>query len=180
MTLRKRIGKILGALLTALCAWLVLKLGESGFMLVSLLLSFGLVIFGVRNLIFYFTMARHMVNGRSILYIGVIALDFGVFTLSVSHNRGVFIVLYLLAVYAFSGVIDIMLAREAMRLESPSWRLNLAEGIANIGFAATAVVFGLVLNNMKNLTIICAVGLFYSAFLNLLGAFRKTAIVYIP
>ena len=180
MTLRKRIGKILGALLTALCAWLVLKMGESGFMLVSLLLSIGLVIFGARNLIFYFTMARHMVNGRSILYIGVIALDFGIFTLSVSDIHGVFTVLYLLGVHAFSGVIDILRAREARQFEAPSWKISLAEGIANIGVALVAVVFGIFLGNMRNLTVIYAAGLIYSALLNMISAFRRTAIVYIP
>jgi len=46
--------------------------------------------------------------------------------------------------------------------------------------AVVAVVFGLVLGNMRGLTMIYAAGLIYSAFLNLLSMFQKTAIVYIP
>ena len=53
-------------------------------------------------------------------------------------------------------------------------------GIVNIGSAAAALVFGLLLGNMRDLTWIYAAGLIYSALENLISAFRKTAIVYIP
>ena len=43
-----------------------------------------------------------------------------------------------------------------------------------------AVVFGIFLGNMRNLTVIYAAGLIYSALLNMISAFRRTAIVYIP
>ena len=180
MTLAKRIGKLLRALGSCLIAWIMIRLGEDGFLLVSTLLSLGLIVFGARNLIYYFSMARHMVNGRSILYLGVIALDFGIFTLSIANGRGAFVALYLLGVYAFSGVIDILRAREARQFEAPSWRLRLAEGIANIGVAAAAVVFGLFRGDLRSVTLIYAAGLLYSALLNPISAFRKTAIVYIP
>lgn len=180
MTLAKRIGKILRAAVLCLTAWVMFRMGEDGFLLVSLLLSLALVVFGARNVIYYFSMARHMVGGRRILYIGVIALDFGVFTLSVSDNRGMFIVLYLLAAHAFAGVVDVMRAREARQLESPSWRLSLAEGIANIGVAAASATAGIFLGDMRALTLIYAAGLLYSALLDLISAFRRTAIVYIP
>ncbi len=180
MTLAKRIGKLFRALGSCLIAWILIRMGEDGFLLVSALLSLALIVFGARNLIYYFSMARHMVNGRSILYIGVIALDFGIFTLSVSDIHGVFTVLYLLGVHAFSGVIDILRAREARQFEAPSWKISLAEGIANIGVALVAVVFGIFLGNMRNLMIIYAAGLIYSALLNMISAFRRTAIVYIP
>ena len=97
MTLGKRIGKVLGALAYLLCVFLLYRMGEDGFKLVCMLMSLSLILFGVRNLLFYFTMARHMVDGRGSLYIGVIVLDFGVFTLSVSQNQSLFIVFYLLA-----------------------------------------------------------------------------------
>ena len=179
MTLAQRIIKILSALFSFLCAWIMFKMGENGFLLVSLMISISLILFGLRSLLFYFTMARHMVDGRSALYIGVIVLDFGIFTLSVSKFHRLFIAVYLLAVYAFSGVMDILRSLEARRLEAPSWRLNLAEGIVNIIFAGAAVYFGVLCGNMRNLTLIYAAGLGYTALLNLFSAFRKTAIVYI-
>ena len=179
MTLGQRIGKILGALGALLGAWLMLEMGEEGVLLVSLLLSISLIAMGVRSLAFYFTMARHMVDGRRSLYIGVIILDFGIFTLSISRNYGLFIMVYLLAVYAFTGVMSILRALEARRFGASSWRLKLTEGIVSIAFAGAAVAFGLLHGNMAALTRIYAAGLIYAAITRLISAFRKTAIVYI-
>ena len=83
---------------------------------------------------------------------GVIAFDFGIFTLSISDQHGVFIVLYLLGAHAFSGLVDILRAREAREFDAPNRKNSLAEGIANIGVAVVTVVFGLVFGNMQSLT----------------------------
>ncbi len=179
MTLVQRFKMIMSALLTILCAVLLIEMEEDGYLLVSLLLSLSLIVSGIRFLIYYFTMARHMVDGRGVFYKAVIVLDFGIFTLSVSRNYGFFIVLYLLVVRVFSGVMDILRAMEAKRFQAP-WRMTLAEGIVNLAFAAAAVVFGIVTGNLQNLTRIYTAGLFYSAAMQLVSAFRKTAIVYIP
>lgn len=180
MTLGKRIGKVFGALAYLLCVFLLYRMGEDGFMLVCMLMSLSLILFGVRNLLFYFTMARHMVNGKAILYVGVIGLDFGIFSMTISRNQLLAVVLYLLGARAFAGVVDILRAREARRHKAPSWRFNLAEGIANIATAAATVVFGLGLGNMRAVAAIYSLGLVYSAVLNLISACQKTAIVYIP
>ena len=78
MTLTQRIGRILSALFSILAVVLIVMLGEDGIKLVCLLLSLSLIVQGLRRIAFYFSMARHMVDGRSALYIGVIVLDFGV------------------------------------------------------------------------------------------------------
>ena len=179
MTLVQRIKKCIGAVLTFLCAFLLVYAGEDGYALVMLLLCISSILSGVRYIIFYFTMARHMVDGLGILFKGIILLDFGLFTMSISQNYSLFIVVYLLAVHAFSGVINILHALEARRLHAPSWRLNLTEGILNIAFATAAVISGFVFNSLKDVTWIYASSLFYSAILKLIMVFRKTAIVYI-
>ena len=168
MTLTRRIGMIFSALISAFCAWLMLWMGEVGFLLVLFLLGITLLLYGLRCLVFYFTMARFMVDGKRIFYLGAIALDFGI------------VALYLLGAHAFSGAVSILRALEARKLEAPDWKLKLPVGIVNIGFAAAALVFGLLLGNMRDLTWIYAAGLIYSALENLISAFRKTAIVYIP
>ena len=179
MTLAIRIGKIVTALFTASMALLLYAEGEEGLPLVGLILSVSLIAFGLRSVIFYFTMARHMVYGRNTLYVGVIALDLGVFTLSISDNQTLLISLYLLASYAFSGAMDILRALEARRFEAPSWRLNLLTGIVNIAFAAVALFFGLFRGGVTELVDIYAAGLVFSACTQLVSAFRTTAIVYI-
>jgi uncharacterized membrane protein HdeD (DUF308 family) len=180
MTATQRVGKVLSAFFSVLCAWILLDLGEDGPLLVGFLLCISLIVFALRNIFFYFTMARHMVDGRSILYIGVIVLDLGIFTMSVLRYSHVFIAVYLLATYAFTGAVHILHALEARRFRAPSWRLNLAEGIAKILFALAAVIFGFICGNMQVLTAIYAAGMLYSALLKLISAFRKTAIPYIP
>ena len=179
MTLIQRIQRVVQGLLLLLGAFLMIKMEEEGYLLVSLLLSASLILYGLRSLIFYFTMARHMVDGRSVLFRGVIVLDFGIFTMSISQNFNIFIVVYLLAFHAFSGVLDILRALEARHYQAPSWRMNLAEGVLNIVFAAAAVIFGLFQGNMKDLTLIYAIGLLNAAVVKFVTAFRKTAIVYI-
>lgn len=179
MTLTKRVGNVISALLSILGALLIIALGADGAALVCLFLSLSLVVFGLRNLIFYWTMARHMVDGRSILYIGIIVLDVGIFSLTIARNQGLFILLFLMRVYAISGVMDLLRALEARRYQSP-WRLKMAEGVINLALAAIALVFGFFLGNMEDLTAIYAFSLLYTAAVRLITAFRRTAIVYIP
>ena len=179
MTLVQRLRTVLGALLTILCAILLLFLKEDGYLLVCFLLSLSLIAYGVRTLIYYFTMARHMVDGRGVFFKGVLVLDFGLFTLSISQNYSTFIVLYLLFARAFSGVVEVLRALEAKRFQSGSWRLSMAQGVINIAFALAAVIFGFLLGDMRDLTLIYAAGLVWSAVIQLVSAFRKTANVYI-
>ena len=179
MTLIQRIGKVLSALMSVLCAVLVLVLEEDSFLFVILLLGVSFTFLGVRSLIYYFTMARYMVDGKGVLWFGVILFDFGVFTLSITQHYGWFIVVYLLGAYAFSGVVDILRALEAKRANAPMWKLNLCSGILNVFFAGAAVFFGLVQGDLRRLCWIYAFGLLNGALVKFISAFRKTAIVYI-
>ena len=180
MTLMQRIRKILGALFMIFCARVVLFSGEDGFLLIALIICLTLMFNGLRSLYFYFTMARHMVDGRGSLYIGLILLDLGIFTLTIMNDPSVFIILYILAVNAFTGTIDILRALEARKMQAPSWRWNLLSGVISILFALAAVICGFVFKDMKVLLIIYVIGMLWTAATKLVSAFRTTAIVYIP
>ncbi len=179
MTLTKRIGTALNALFCLLSVALMVLLGEDGIYLVSLLLSLSLILLGLRRILFYFTMARHMVDGRGVLYIGVIVLDFGIFTLSISQNTELFIALYLLGTHAFGGAMGLMRAMEARGFGAPSWRMKLAQAIVEFAIAAAAIYYGFFAGDMFALTLLYAAALLYSAGVKLVSAFRRTAIVYI-
>ena len=62
-----------------------------------IILSLGLTLMlsGIRSLVYYFTMAKHMVGGLAVLYRGVIVFDIGLFTLSLVDVPLIFIMLYL-------------------------------------------------------------------------------------
>jgi len=179
MTKIQRIRNVAAALLMLLCCFVLISDPENGFYFVALILMVSMLVYAVRCLLFYFTMARHMVGGRSMLYKGIIVLDLSIFTLSMVDDPQFFIVLYLLVIHAFAGVLDILRALEARRYQAPAWRRSLVSGVGNLVIADLALVNGIIFHSTKDLVYIYAACLFYSACVQLVTAFRKTAIVYI-
>ncbi|MCR5503248.1 MAG: DUF308 domain-containing protein [Lachnospiraceae bacterium] len=179
MTIFQRIRSVIIALVMILSGVLMLCLPDIGYAVAALILSISLLLYGIRTLIYYFTLARHMVGGRGILYIGIVVLDLGIFTLTVADNMEIYILLYLLAFRLFSGLVDILRALEARRYESPGWKSKLAVGIVNILMALLALAAGIVFRSEELLVVLYCAGLFGSALARIATAFRKSAIVYI-
>lgn len=167
---------ILGILNLLLAAMIVLVPRES-FSLVVLLLSLSMFIRGFSKLFYYFTMARHMVGGKAVLYRAVIMLDLALFTTSISAMSPFIILFYLLGVYAFSGAIDILRSLEARRFGMQSWKFKFWGGLTSIAFSAVLLVIGFISTDF--LVYGYAVSLVYSAVIKIISAFRKTSVVYI-
>ena len=178
MSLMQRVKTIVAALLMIAAAVVMLIYPDNGLAFIALILSVSLTLYGLRTLAYYFSMARHMVGGKRILYQGVIVFDLGIFTLTMAYNHTVYVILYLLAIHAFAGVVDVMRAMEARRFDGP-WRMDMASGIVNVSIAILAVICGFFLNNMQDIVYIYASGLIYSAVLKIVNALRKTSIIYI-
>ena len=178
MTKVQRIKRILAGLLMLACSVLIFTEPELGLYIVALILCVSMLVSGVKDLLFYFTMARHMVGGKAMLYRGIIILDLGIFTLSMVDDPSLYIMLYLLIIHAFSGVMDIMRALEVRRYGAP-WRRSLINGVVNLTIAVLSVVVVLFLHSNDDLVFLYGVCLFYSGCVQLASAFRKTAIVYI-
>lgn len=177
MTGQQRIRNVLGGLLRIILAGMLFISPEKGYLLVVLVLTVSLILAGIRNLIYYLSMARHMVGGRITLFKGLVLLDFGLVTYMISDVPQIYVLLYLLGIHLFSGVIDVMHAMESKRMESGSWRISFATGIANI-LVAAACLFSL--RSTRLLVYIYAAGIVYSAVLKIAAAVRRTAIAYIP
>ena len=75
MTSVQRVKKVLAGILMLVCCFALVVNPETGFYFVALILSVSLFLYAVRSLLYYFTMARHMVGGKSILFRGIIVLD---------------------------------------------------------------------------------------------------------
>lgn len=176
MTKWQRIKGILAGLVMMLGGVLMALAGGDAAQVIMLLLALSLTISGIRMLVYYFTMARHMVGGDQILIRGLILFDLGAFTGTLINISQIYIMGYLVGIHAFSGVVDVMRAMEAKRLESPSWKLNLSTGIINIILAVTCIVF---LRSERTAVYIYSAGLIYSALIRIITSFRKTAVVYI-
>ena len=151
MTNMQRVKKVLAGLLMLVCCAALVTDPEFGFYFVALILSISLLLYALRSLIYYFTMARHMVGGKSILFRGIIVLDLAVFTLSMVDDPKLYIILYLLGIHAFSGLMGILQALEARRYQSPAWRRSMLSGAVNLVIAVLAVIAGLFLPDTRDL-----------------------------
>lgn len=172
----QRIKNVLIGILIILGAVILIAFPEEGIIITASILSLSLFVYGIKTLIYYITMTRHMVGGRIMLYLAVVVLDLGMFTMMLTNIPKMYIALYLVVVYAFSGAIDILRALEAKKYQAPSWRLSLISGIISVVIAILCIVF---IGSTNMIVYLYSAGLIYSAIARIVTAFRKTAIVYI-
>lgn len=172
----QRVQNVVIGLCMILCAVILLAGEDDGCYLVMLILAFSLIIRGIAELIYYVTMARHMVGGKLILFIGVVLVDFGIFTISLADESKVVVVLYLIGFHAFAGLVNLLRAREARRHKSSAWRINMAQGVTSLLILAASLIFA---RDEGVLVLLYCAGMVYSAFLRIYSAFRRTAVVYI-
>ena len=172
----QRIKNVLIGVLIILGAVILIAFPEEGIIITASILSLSLFVYGIKTLIYYITMTRHMVGGRIMLYLAVVVLDLGMFTMMLTNIPKMYIALYLVVVYAFSGAIDILRALEAKKYQAPSWRFSLISGIISVVIAILCIVF---IGSTNMIVYLYSAGLIYSAIARIITAFRKTAIVYI-
>lgn len=163
---------ILGAVLMA-------AYPDRGYLVFTAVLGISLLIGGIRTLIYYFTMARHMVGGKTILYKAVILLDLGVFAMSLTELPRAYVILYMIGAHVFSGVVDILHALEGRRMEDPKWKRQALFAAGNLVVALLAGMAGLVFHSSDLVVYIYCVCLIYTAVTRIAMAFKRTAIVYI-
>ncbi len=175
MTLIGRITNIVTGIVMILVGIILVLDTEDSYLVVIAILGLTLLAEGVRSIIFYFSMARNMVGGRAMLYKGAILMDFGVFTLTLNDVPRGYVLLYLISIHAFAGLVDILRALEAARLES-HWKLTMAHGVVNFVMALLCIIF---LKSPNTVIYIYASGLVYSAFFRIARAFRRNRIVFI-
>ncbi len=177
MSLFKRLKELLIALVTVIFGIVLLFAGEEGQLIVVCIICLFLFLEGIYLLIYYLRMARHMVGGKRILISSILTLDLGLLTLQmISMNTT--ILLYLLGIFAFTGVIDILRSMEAKRYGG-HWKVKFVNGCLYIIISVALIIAGIFVNNTYFLVCCFSISLIYSAFIRILSALRKTAIVYI-
>lgn len=175
MTGFQRIRKILFALgMIAVAVFLIVEPTE--YMLIVSILAIGLAIAGIKDIIFYFVMARHMVGGKMILIQGVIILDFAMLTGSLAEVPKIYILLYLIGIHAFSGVVDVLRAMEAKRTVEGPWKLKITHGMVNLALALCCLIF---IRKSNTALLIYSLGLIYSAIVRIFSAFQRTSFILI-
>ena len=157
---------VTGVFLLLLAAFIALA-PQSTFDFVYLIISLMMLAYGLRLLIYYFRMARHMVGGKIILYQSIIVLDAAMFTLTLATASDYIVLAYLLAIYAFAGAIDILRAFEAKKNDSPVWKKKIVIGFLEMGLAIAMIVLGLVFRNTDFLVYGFAISLASSGILRI-------------
>ena len=174
----QRIKGILVGIIMLFYALVFLIVPEEGFDAVASIIALMLLVYGFRMLWYYFTMARHMVGGKSSLYQAVIILDLGLFTGTMASMNSFTILIYLLGVFAFTGFIDILKAFEAKGIGA-AWKSKFISGLISVLFALLILVLGVILGNKDLLVYGFAGALTYSGVTRIVNVFKRTAIVYI-
>ena len=173
----QRIKGVLFGLATLIVAILfILFPSDEMYMAIVSILSLGLAIAGIKDIIFYFRMARHMIGGKMILIQGVIILDFALITGSLATVPKIFILLYLIGIHAFSGVVEVLRAMEAKRTVEGPWKLKFSHGIVNFILAVACLIF---IRRSNTALMIYSLGLIYSAIVRIFSAFRRTSFILI-
>lgn len=175
MTIWQRIRQIVIGLVLLPAGFLLMMFGGEVYPLIIGLYSLALEIYGVRKVWYFFRMARYMTGGRRILYRGILAFDFGIFAGSLVRVPQIYILLYLTGTMAFSGLVDILRARESREIEGP-WKMKTFQGATEIGVAVLCVLF---LRSTDYVVDIFAMGLIFSAVMRILSAFRRTPVIMI-
>ncbi|MCR5054127.1 MAG: DUF308 domain-containing protein [Lachnospiraceae bacterium] len=176
MSKTQRISSFFTGLLMMAAAVFMTVYPEEGYILIIVILSLGLMIRGIRSIIYYITMGIHMVGGRRSLYSGILILDLGLFTANLSDVPRIYVLLYLLGIHLFSGLVDMLNAMDERKLGAGHWRLKLSSGIVNIFIGLSCLIF---IRYANSVVYIYCLGLFYNGIMKMVDAFRKTSMVYI-
>lgn len=177
MTKFQSVKNVLAGLGLILCGLAICLLPSYGYLIVLLVISVTAVVKGIGSLIYFFSMARHMVGGRMILYKGIILLDLGIYTGTLTDVNKAYVLFYLSLLMLFSGTVDVLQAFESKKLEAPAWKYKMAEGLTHILIPIISLLFA---DSTEIVVLAYMVGLIYSGVLKIIAAFQKTAVIEVP
>ena len=172
----QRIQSIGTGLFMLIAVLIICFMSTNGPELILIILAVSLILQGLRSLVYYFSMSRFMVGGVASLLIGVFFVELGIFSLSLTDDSKVLMLLYLAGWNAISGVRAILRAREERKYKASSWKRNAAYGAVSMLIAISCFILN---NRPAELSVLYCVGLGYSGVMKIVDGFRRTEIVYI-
>lgn len=149
-----------------------------GLKLVLLIIQAGMTLRGLQAVIYYFSMARHMVGGKNVLFRGMVFLDLGILAGAIFEHPAAYILIYISLLHIFTGLVSVLRAGESKRIGT-SWRLKMTYGITNILLALIVLTCGIAFGRLRIAVWVYSIGLIYSSVLSIISSFRRTEIVYI-
>lgn len=175
MNIFERIFNIITGLLMFGCGIFAITNPIWGYYFAVIILLFSLAGKGIGKLFYFFTMARHMVDGWSIFYSGVIYLDLGLFSLCLYSVPQEYTMLYLVVAFAALGVIGILHAFEERKLKA-AWKKDFFAGLFKVAIALICILF---IGSKTIFTYVFCVGLFMLAIDRIVKGLRKYELIYV-
>ena len=80
---------------------------EESLPVITAIMSVSLWIYGIRMMVYYLTMARHMVGGLRVLFRAILMLDLGYFAMGLTEIPLLYVMLYLAVMVDEAGGIHI-------------------------------------------------------------------------
>ena len=176
MTNLQRVKDILIGLIMIAGAIFMMIFPVKSYAVIVAILSVYFLAIGIGALFYYFTMSQFMVGGRVSLYKGIILVDLGAMTGSLTNVPHYYILIYLVLLHAFQGLIRIMRALESRRAGAGSYRVKLLHGILDLVMAILCIVF---IKHIATVVLIYCTGLIYSAVMRIISACRKRKFYFI-
>lgn len=114
---------------------------DVSYLVVAIIIGVIITFKALKNMVFYFASARHMVGGGRIFINSFILLDFGLLSFFVLLQSSFIATMYLVGVFVILGVIDILRAVEIKKSEGKRWVLKLTKGILIVILGILCFVF---------------------------------------
>ena len=175
MSTSKKIRSVISGIFMLVFCFIMIKFPEEGSIIVIPILGLSLLLYGLKMLIYYFTMAIHMVDGKMVLYESLIIIDLGAFTAFMATVPPIYGIIYLVGFVVVTGVLDMLEAREAKKMGG-HWRISFYFAALEILAVIPMLIF---IDSHKSLVYIYCFVLLHSALGKIISAFRKTDVVYI-
>ena len=176
MSTGRRIGKCLTGIMMVILAIFMITMPDTGYLIITLIFGISLLVSAIGALIYYFSLARHMVGGRSTLVSALIQLDLAIFTLTLTDIPRIFLMIYLISVFGIAGILSVSRGLEARSRKAPSWYLSFISGIINLLITLLCMIF---IQNDVVMVIIYSIGMIIAGLRRIISAFYRSTIVYV-
>ena len=172
MTLMRRIVNIIIGLVTIAFAFLTFFLGRNGLLVVMFIFEIGLFGYGVYMIFYYLLMARHMVGGQLMLFLGLFTFGLSLVALKITEvpEKGLAVLVGFALLLA--GGMDVVRSFEIKtRGSETSWRFTRVTGIIEMLLALFSLIMGLI--NPAWTAYILGASLLYSGVSRIIAALRR-------
>ena len=176
MTNYQRIYTIIKSVILIILALLTILSPSIGYYVLLFILVMSLLIYGIRLLVYYFSLARYKVGGLWTLYKSIIIIDLSLLLLSIQWAPQKLVMIVLILLLAFDGVVFVMKAMKSKKLDSGKWKSQLFLGIILFVIAIICII---TIKSTQFATILYSLAIIISAVSDIISVAKRNEIVYI-